>query len=116
MSAINPEIRFFPTHTKDVDRKLDRQAFASLVRLHEFRVQNRLVIVSKISIMHAVQVLAHNSRSVYSISNASDDSSNDHLRDAISRRLQHCSNRQDETSQPDTVLSTEFFASEQAEQ
>lgn len=66
--------------------------------------------------MHTVQTLTHNGRCVHSIPDASDDSPNDHLRDAVRCRLQHRPYRQDETSQPDTVLATELLASEQAEQ
>jgi len=66
--------------------------------------------------MHTVQTSTYNRRSVHPVANSSDNPSNDHLRDTIRRRLQHRSDRQDETSQPDAILSTESFASEQAEQ
>jgi hypothetical protein len=104
-----------PTYAKDVDCELDGQAFASLMRLHELRVPDRLEMVSRILVTHTV-IFTHDSRSVDAIAHTSDYPSNDHLRNAIRRRLQHRSDRQDEASQPDTILPTEFLASEQAEQ
>jgi hypothetical protein len=91
------------THAKDVDRKLNGQAFASLMRLHELRMPDRLAIVNKILVTHA-GIFTYDSRSVDAISYTSHNSSSDHLRNAIRRRLQHRSDRQDETSQPDAVF------------
>lgn len=52
---------------------------------------------------------------VHAITNASNNSADDHLRNAVCRRLQHGSDGQDETTQPDAVLATKLFTSEQAE-
>lgn len=60
--------------------------------------------------------LLTNCAGVHAIANSCNNSSNDHLRDAICCRLKRGANRQDQTSKPDTVLAAKTLAGEQTEQ